>query len=108
MFYLVIFKKTQKNNDPREYACGETTTANEDEVGLGKRARRTSACTQLTVCMASCQVVGLIWKVGDQMQTYLFSLRKSNFVFLGLFCFGWPRKTTQPVINILVDLKGLL
>lgn len=43
--------------------------------------------------VATCQVVGLIWKVGDQMQSYLFPLGKPNFVFLGLFCFAQLRKT---------------
>ena len=50
---------------------GEEAVANESEICLGR------GCTVDCVCgMASCQVVGLIWKVGDQMQGYLFSFEQ--------------------------------
>lgn len=58
---------------------------------------REGSLAHLTLCVcvcvvAFCQVVGLIWKVGDQMQSISFPLSKSNFIFLGLFCFAWLRQ----------------
>lgn len=49
----------------------EETVANEGEVCLGR------GCPVDCVCgVASCQAVGWIWKVGDQMQSYLFSFEQ--------------------------------
>lgn len=55
----------------------ENTAASESEVGLGRSAHRASACfpARLTVVWHPASV-GLIWKVGDQMQSYLFSFEQ--------------------------------